>query len=126
MQLKRTATHINGRIKRSNEIPDDLIATSSKLSPRLPKVIIDEIRMAMGMARVSMEALTYHKNFPMVIKSSPLPTRSSRYFQSPCIIKTKKAIKNVMMNGPIKDLRMSLSNFFIMEAGAVMKINCSN
>jgi hypothetical protein len=73
--------------------------------------------MAMGMASVSMEALTYHKNLPMVIKSRPLPTRSSRYFQRPCIINTKKAIKNVMINGPIKDLRISLSNFFIMQQG---------
>jgi hypothetical protein len=89
------------------------MATSSKLSPRFPKVMMEEIRMAMGIARVSMEALTYHKNFPMVIKSSPFPTRSSRYFHRPCIISTKKAIKNVIMNGPMNDLRISLSNFFI-------------
>lgn len=29
-------------------------------------------------------------------------------------------MKNVMMNGPIKDLRMSLSNFFITKAGAYL------
>ena len=113
-QNKR-ATQTSGRIKRNSEMPDDLIATNSKLSPRLPNVMMDEMRMAMGIASVSMEALTYHKNFPMVTKSSPLPTRSSRYFQSPCIISTKNAMKNVMINGPIKDLRISLSNFFIMQ-----------
>ena len=100
-------------MKRSNEMPDDLMATNSKLSPRLPKVMIDEMRMAMGMANVSSDALAYHKNWPMVIKSSPLPTRSSMYFHNICIIKTKNAIKNVMMKGPIKDLKISLSNFFI-------------
>src|SRR6185369_5573817 len=100
-------------MKRSNEIPEDLMATSSKLSPRLPKVMIEEIRMAMGMASVSKEELMYHKNFPMVHRSSPLPTRSSIYFQRFCIISTKKAMKNVTMNGPRNDLMMSLSNFFI-------------
>ena len=66
MPQKSMATHIKGRIKRSSEMPDDLMATSSKLSPRLPNVMMDEIRMAMGMAKVSMDALTYHKNCPMV------------------------------------------------------------
>jgi hypothetical protein len=49
-------------MKRSNEIPDDLMATSSKLSPRLPNVMIDDIRMAIGIASVSNEALAYQRN----------------------------------------------------------------
>ena len=113
MPLSKTAIQTSGRIKRNKEIPEDLMATNSKLSPRLPNVIIEEIRIAMGMARVNKEALTYHKNCPMVIKSKPLPTRSSMYFHRLCIIKTKNAIKNVAINGPIKDLIMSLSSFFI-------------
>ena len=80
---------MSGRIKRNSEMPDDLMATSSKLSPRFPKVMMEEIRIAMGMARVSIDALTYQRNWPMVMKSSPLPTRSSRYFHRPCIISTK-------------------------------------
>ena len=111
----RIAIHISGRIKRKREIPEALIATNSKLSPRLPNVMMEEIRIAMGMASIRREVLAYHKNWAMVKKSRPLPTRSSMYFHKICIIKTKKAIKNVMMNGPIKDLMMSLSSFFIIS-----------
>jgi len=78
--------------------------------------MIEEMRMAMGMANVSREELIYHKNFPMVKRSRSLPTRSSIYFQRFCIISTKNAMKNVMMNGPRNDLMMSLSNFFITKA----------
>ena len=94
-------------------MPADFIATSSKLSPRFPKVMIDEIRIAMGIVKVSKEALAYHKNCPIVKKSRSLPTRSSIYFHKLCIISTKKVIKNVTINGPIKERRMSRSNFFI-------------
>ena len=111
--LSNTATHISGRIKRNNEIPEDLIATSSKLSPRLPNVMIEDIRMAIGIASVSREALAYQRNLPIVIRSRSLPTRSSMYFHRLCIINTKKAMKNVAINGPINDRRISWSNFFI-------------
>jgi hypothetical protein len=111
----KMATNINGRINLSREIPADLMATSSKLSPRLPKVIIDEMRMAMGIARVSKEALAYHRNLPIVSRSRSFPTRSSMYFHRLCIIKTKKAMKNVAINGPINDRMISLSNFFIIS-----------
>ena len=109
----RTATHINGRIKRNKEIPEDLIATNSKLSPKFPKVIIEEIKIAMGMASVNKEALVYQRNFPIVKKSSPFPTKSSTYFQRPCINNTKKAIKKVATKGPKNDFNINLSNFFI-------------
>jgi hypothetical protein len=46
-----------GRINRSNEIPDDLIATSSKLSPRLPNVMMDESKSANGSANGTSEAV---------------------------------------------------------------------
>ena len=49
-QIKRVTIN-KGRIKRSREIPADLIAINSKFSPRLPKVIIDERRIANGSAR---------------------------------------------------------------------------
>ena len=112
MPQSKMATNINGRINLSREIPADLMATSSKLSPRLPKVIIDEIRIAMGIANVSREALAYHKHCPIVKRSRSLPTKSSMYFHNICIIKTKNAIKNVTINGPRNDLRISLSSFF--------------
>jgi hypothetical protein len=133
-------TNINGRMNRNKDMPADLIATNSKLSPRLPNVIMEEIKMAMGMARVSKDALAYHKNLPMVNRSRSFPTKSSMYFQRLCIIKTKKAIKNVAINGPINDRMISLSNFFIICPNAVgwrffnvlplvnfaaTKINCS-
>ena len=110
------ATNTSGRIKRSKEIPEDLIATNSKLSPRLPKVIIEEIRIAIGIARVSREALAYQRNLPMVKKSKPFPTRSSMYFHRICIISTKNAIKKVTMKGPKNDFKISLSNFLSIEA----------
>jgi hypothetical protein len=113
MPQSRSEKNINGRMKRSNEIPDDLIATNSKLSPRLPNVMMEEIRIAMGIVSVSRDALAYHKNLPIVIKSKPFPTRSSMYFHKVCIINTKNAMKNVAMNGPVNALRISLSNFFI-------------
>ena len=113
MPQSRMDTNVSGRKKRNSEIPDDLMATSSKLSPRLPSVIIEDIKMAMGIASVSREALAYHKNSPMVSKSRSLPTRSSMYFHRLCIISTKNAIKNVAINGPMKDVRISLSIFFI-------------
>jgi argininosuccinate synthase len=57
-----------------------------------------------------------------VKKSSPFPTKSSTYFHRFCIINTKNAMKNVMINGPIKDLKISVSNFFMMS---VTKITIS-
>jgi len=96
-------------------MPDDFIAMSSKVSPRFPNVIIEEMRMAIGIANASKEALAYQRNWPIVIKSSPLPTRSSMYFHKVCIINTKRAIKKVAIKGPKKDFSMSLSNFFIYD-----------
>jgi hypothetical protein len=51
-------TNSKGLINRSNEIPADFIATNSKLSPRLPKVIMEEIKMAYGNAKGIAVAVT--------------------------------------------------------------------
>jgi hypothetical protein len=59
---RKTDNHINGLMNRNNDIPEDFMATSSKLSPRFPKVIIDEIKMAIGIASISNEALAYQRN----------------------------------------------------------------
>ena len=106
-------TSVSGRKNLKSEIPDDLMATNSKLSPKLPNVIIEEIKIAIGIASVRSEALAYHKNSAMVSKSRSLPTRSSIYFHRLCIISIKNAMKKVAINGPMKDLRISLSIFFI-------------
>jgi hypothetical protein len=94
-------------------MPDDFIATSSKLSPSLPNVIIDERRIAIGKASITIVALAYRINWPNVNISNPLPTRSSIYFHRVCIINTKSAIKNVPRKGQKKALRISISNFLI-------------
>ena len=109
----RSDTKNKGRIKRSKEIPEDLMATNSKLSPRLPNVIIEESKIAIGIASISRVALMYQMNFPIVQKSSPLPTRSSIYFHNVCIKRINSVTKNVAIKGPKKDFIISLSNFFI-------------
>src|SRR5438046_3748787 len=113
MQHKTSATKNRGRINLNKEMPEDLMATNSKFSPSFPNVIIEDNKIAMGNASVTKVALAYTKNFPSVSASNPLPTRSSIYFHKVCIIKTNRVIKNVTMKGPIKALRMSLSNFLI-------------
>ena len=57
MKHKTSATKKRGRINRSKEIPEDLMATSSKLSPSLPNVIIEERSIAIGNASVTSVAL---------------------------------------------------------------------
>jgi hypothetical protein len=52
-----SATKKSGRINLSKEIPEDLMATNSKFSPSLPKVIIEESKIAMGNASVTNVAL---------------------------------------------------------------------
>ena len=101
-----------GLIKRSREIPEDLIATSSKLSPRFPNVMIEEMSMAIGIASIKSEALAYHKNCPMVIKSKSFPTRSSIYFHRNCMSNTNIEIQKVRMNGPMKDFNVRVVSFF--------------
>ena len=45
----------------SNEIPEDFIATNSNDSPKLPKVIMEEMSKAMGKANATNEALAYQR-----------------------------------------------------------------
>ena len=55
-QIKRL-TIKSGRIKRSNEMPEDFTATNSRLSPRFPNVINDESKTASGKASGTNAAL---------------------------------------------------------------------
>ena len=111
MPARKIAKIKRGRIKRTNGIPADLIATNSKLSPRFPKVMIDENSNASGIAVVNMLTETRPTNFKMIKVSNPFPTRSSMYSQKNCMVSTKIEIVNAAKNGPIKALRISMSNF---------------
>src|SRR5258708_2998824 len=58
-KVSRILTKKRGRRKRSREIPADFMATSSKVSPRLPRVMIEERSTASGRARGTTVAATY-------------------------------------------------------------------
>ena len=49
----------------------------------------------------------------MVPTSNPLPTKSSIYNQKNCIMSTNRAIRKVAIKGPMNDLMINISNFFI-------------
>lgn len=54
----KAVTTKSGRMNLSSGMPEDLIATSSKLSPRLPNVMMEEIRTASGNASGTAVAVT--------------------------------------------------------------------
>ena len=107
----KTANKNKGRINRVNGIPAALMATSSKLSPKLPKVIIDENNNANGSAVVKVLTDTRPINSTMVIKSSPFPTKSSIYNQKNCIVNTNIQMAKAAKNGAMNARRISMSNF---------------
>ena len=76
------------RIDCSSDIPAALIAVSSELSPRFPKVMSDERRIAKGRACGTSMRLIYQKNCANTSIVSPLPMRSSTYLHRNCIIST--------------------------------------
>jgi hypothetical protein len=67
----------NGRMNLIKGIPAALIAINSKLSPKFPKVMMDENNNANGNAVVKVVAETNPMSSKIVNKSNPLPTRSS-------------------------------------------------
>lgn len=113
MPAIKIETTNNGCINRNKGIPADLIATSSKLSPRLPKVMIDESSNASGNASGTQLTATRPIKRESVIMSSPLPTKSSIYSQKNCITNTNNAMKKVAKKGPMKDFIINLSSFLI-------------
>jgi hypothetical protein len=64
-------------MKRISGMPADLMAMSSKLSPRFPNVMIDENSNANGMAVVNILIDTSPTNFKIMKVSNPFPTKSS-------------------------------------------------
>ena len=113
MQLIKNVTISNGRMKRNSGMPADLIATISKVSPRLPNVMMEESNSAMGNAKGITLAATYKISCRMVNISSPFPTKSSMYSQKNCMIKMNIAMRKVARKGPMKAFMINMSNFFI-------------
>ena len=65
-----------GRMNLIRGMPAALIAMSSKLSPKFPKVMMDEKSNAKGNAVVKVLTDTSPMSSRIVNKSNPLPTKS--------------------------------------------------
>ena len=113
MPQRNKATMARGRMNLSRDMPADLMATNSKLSPKLPKVMMDEKSNANGSAVGTQNKVTNPTSFKTVRISSPLPTRSSIYNQKNCMVKTNTEIAKAAIKGPTKDRIISMSSFFI-------------
>ena len=111
MPAKKMVKINRGRMKRTSGIPAALMAMSSKLSPKFPKVIMEENSNARGKAVVMVLTETKPINSKMVKRSKPFPTKSSMYSQKNCMVSTKVEIVSAAKKGPIKALRISMSNF---------------
>lgn len=118
-QTKKVNTN-KGRMNRVKEIPAALMATNSNFSPRFPKVMIDEKSNAKGKAIGTQNKATNPTNFKTVMRSSPLPTKSSIYNQKNCMVKTNKEIAKAAIKGPIKDRIINMSSFFITIAVLIL------
>src|SRR5690606_38896816 len=94
------------------EIPAAFIAVSSELSPKLPKVIIEERSMAKGRAMETLVAEAYHKSCKITYQSKPFPIRSSMYLNKNSINNTNITMKNVAIKGGMKALSTRTCIFF--------------
>lgn len=70
------------------DMPADLMAVSSLLSPKLPNVMRDDSKMASGKACGTRNKPMYQKNCAMTSMDSPLPISTSTYLHKNCIIST--------------------------------------
>src|SRR6476469_2410906 len=82
----------------------------------LPKVMMEESRMARGKASGTSTALWYQMNSNRTLVLIPFPTKSSTHNQKNCINKTSTVIKKVAMKGPMKALNTNMSNFLTTAA----------
>ena len=105
--LMKIVTKTNGIIIRGREIPADFIASNSLFSPKFPSVISDARSVAKGSAMGTSPAEAYTSNSTITFHSSPLPTKSSIYFQRNCIKRMNMAMKKVITSGPRYDLSMN-------------------
>ena len=95
------------------EIPAALMAVSSELSPKFPKVIREERRMASGSACDTKKSPMYQKNCAIISIDKPFPMSSSMYLHKNCIISTNWQMKKVPMKRSPNCLAMNMSNFLI-------------
>ena len=108
-----------------SEMPAALMAVSSELSPRLPKVISEESRMAKGRACGTSMSPMYQKNCAMTSTDKPLPISSSMYLHRNCIISTNWQMKNVPTKSSPNCFAMNISNFLILISACKSNIKNS-
>ena len=101
-----------GAIIRKSDMPDDLNASSSRFSARLPNVIKEASRTESGKASGTSVAVVYKRNSAITLNSSPFPISSSIYFQRNCIRSINTTKKKVRINGPTNDFITRRCNFF--------------
>jgi len=112
-----------GIIIRCSEMPEDLRAVSSRNSPRLPKVIREARSIASGSERGTKVRENWKSSSASTLGSSPLPASSSTYIHRNWRINIISTMKNVMINGPMNDLIMKRSIFFIVLAVVQTYVN---
>lgn len=103
---------IRGFMVLSNGTPADLIANSSKRSPKLPNTMIEASNIESGRARGIRFSEAYKNISPRTLISKPFPTISSIYFQRNCISTKNKQMTNVIENNGRKDCRIKLYSLF--------------
>ena len=96
-----------------SDMPAALMAVSSQLSPKLPKVISEDSHMANGRACGMRKRPIYQKNWASTSIDSPLPISSSTQRHRNCIISTNWQIKKVPIKSSPNCLAMNMSNFLI-------------
>ena len=107
------AMTISGRKVCIREIPAALMAVNSLLSPKFPKVIKEDSRMARGNAWGISISHMYHRNWAITSSVRPFPIRSSTYRHKNCIISTNWQMKKVPTNNSANCLVINMSNFLI-------------
>ena len=112
--MKQTTT-MRGLKTCISEMPEALMAVSSLLSPRLPKVMSEESRMAKGNAWGTSIRPMYQKNWASTSIERPLPMSLSTYCQRNCIISTNWQMKKVPMNSRPNCRMMNMSNFLTLN-----------
>jgi copper(I)-binding protein len=96
------------------DAPDDLTATNSEVSPRLPKVINAAKRMPRGNAIGTKVVDNKPRNCRMVNVSSPLPINSSIHTHMNCMIKMNQVTIKAPANGGKNARIINLSRTFKM------------
>ena len=111
--LMTADAHISGINTLLSDIPAAFIASSSLFSPNVPNVIIEASSVASGSDSGIRVMLPQPRNSRMTFMLRPLPTSSSIYSHRNCIIRMKMTTSRIAMNGPMNDLSMNWSSFFI-------------